>query len=96
MFRHGDVLIQPSNRKHDGLTALGTTALAEGTATGHSHRLEGDATLYADGDTKLLVCRGACRVTHQEHKAITLPAGTYRVSIKRQFDDVLGQRDVED
>ena len=99
-YRHGDVHLQAiETRAIEGLTKLPAVSLAEGTATGHSHRIDDPtaAEMYSGPDgTKILVASRPVTISHEEHNAITLPPGSYRVSIKRQFDESLGQRNVED
>lgn len=61
--------------------------LAEGEVTGHYHAAEGaavyeleDGTCYFDGSEKSVT------VTHQEHKAITLPQKEFRSGRVREMD----------
>lgn len=99
-YRHGDVHLQTIEPADvSALTKLPAISLAEGTATGHSHRIDDPtaAEMYSGPDgTKILVASRPVTISHEEHNAITIPPGSYRVSIKRQFDDALGQRNVED
>jgi hypothetical protein len=101
-IRHGDVVLHPIDKRPiKGLKKIPGSTLARGTATGHSHKLSPvtAATLYelpVGEKGCLLVVKTECRLTHQEHKTITLEPGFYRVMIKRQFDAVLGQRVVVD
>ena len=60
------------------------TVLAHGEVTGHFHLATGKgAVLYED--FTLDAPHGA-EVTHQEHKPIQLPPGTYDRLIVREFD----------
>jgi hypothetical protein len=59
--------------------------IVEGEATGHSHRLlQGSVLEDAQGALFLEVGK-ATQVMHQEHGAIELPAGCYRVIRQREY-----------
>ncbi len=96
MFRQGDVLLQrvkdlPSDARRI-LVKSDHIVLASGRATGHSHVIKSEfAQLFRSGvDTFVEVVNGA-ELLHEEHFAISLPAGVYRVLRQREFDP----RDVE-
>jgi len=100
-YRHGDVILHLiEHMAVRGLKRIPGGKLAQGTATGHSHTLTtpDNAALYElpDGKGRLLVVKKRVGLKHQEHKTIMLSPGYYRVSIKRQYDAVLGQRNVAD
>jgi hypothetical protein len=88
MWRHGDVFIVAVEAIPDGAVRRTGWVLAEGEATGHSHRIERPETveLYErDGMMYLRVVAESATVVHQEHRAITLPRGTYRVWQQREY-----------
>ena len=88
MWRHGDVLIAAVRAIPDGATELRQTVLARGEITGHSHRIrERDAAELweAGGALYLKITADSATVVHQEHRPITLPRGTYRVWIQREY-----------
>lgn len=71
--------------------------VAEGEATGHHHRLVGSIVMYRDDALARDVPGGlyvahvrvespTARLEHEEHAAITLPAGTYRIRRQRQLE----------
>ena len=62
--------------------------LAEGEVTGHSHRIsEGKAELYEkDGTLYLRVLSEMATLTHEEHKAIQIPQGSWMVQIQREYE----------
>lgn len=62
--------------------------LAEGEVTGHSHRIsEGQAELYEkDGTLYLRVLSETATLTHEEHKAIQIPQGSWIVRIQREYE----------
>jgi hypothetical protein len=75
----------------------GSATIAEGEATGHSHRLAGTFTWYRDDALArdipdglyvghLQVQRPAARLTHEEHAPLALEEGTYRLRRQRQLD----------
>lgn len=79
MYRHGDLLIQKVDAIPGTAVPKKDNILAYGTATGHSHMLTGGVVLEENGDIYLNVPGDAGALTHQEHNAITLPAGDYQV-----------------
>ncbi len=87
-YRQGDVLIETVKQVPTRLPEVpkegGRVVLAHGEATGHSHSL-GAGTLLADpsGD-RFLILEADGSLTHQEHDAIDLPAGNYKV--RRQVE----------
>lgn len=102
MYRQGDLLFVPFEPRFP-LThyTLGESVtdgvLAEGEATGHAHRVapedfdQGKATIYALGpQTSVIEAHEDVSVTHEEHEAITLPAGRWEVRRQREYTP--GQR----
>mgnify|MGYP001577835503 FL=1 len=85
MFQQGDVLLFPIPEIPPG-TILGHQTLAEGEVTGHCHEAvgEGIELIEREGTLYLSAPQGAT-VTHQEHAAITLPPGAYRVGRVREY-----------
>jgi hypothetical protein len=90
MYRQGDVLLirvdaVPKTTGRRNRDARGRLVLAQGEATGHAHAIESAlAELFEDRDGTLYLRVGAAaaepaRLVHEEHAAITLPAGSYRV-----------------
>lgn len=86
----------PSNAKKEN-----NLILAEGEATGHFHKVTtGVATLYTIPDSVdkfLEVISDIATITHEEHKPITLPKGTYKIGIVKEYDyDAEEARQVRD
>lgn len=87
-FQQGDVTIQPASipvgpRKDAG------RVLAHGEVTGHAHRLTeaSDGLLVEiDGQLYLSVGEGGATITHEEHKAIDLPPGEYKIGKVMEYD----------
>ena len=85
-LRHGDVLIIKTEKVMG--KKLKHLILAEGEVTGHAHRItEGDATLYEhDGTLYLSVESETAKLTHEEHKTIAIPKGTFKIGIVQEVD----------
>jgi hypothetical protein len=90
-LRQGDVLLVPTD---DDLPAEarslpragGRVVLAEGEATGHAHAIRGaGAALLADGDDRWLRVTAPVTLDHEEHAAIPVGPGLYRVVIQREY-----------
>jgi len=97
-LRHGDVVLHRIDSVDvSSMRSIHGNVLAAGTATGHSHMILGACAQYDAGNgTRILVLESEAQVDHQEHRTTPTPAGTYRVSIKRQYDADNGWVSVED
>ncbi|GAA1263256.1 hypothetical protein GCM10009665_61070 [Kitasatospora nipponensis] len=98
MYRQGDVLIAPVPESTGpvGTTGLtrqprdvrGRLVLALGEVTGHAHAVLGAGELLREpgpfGAAWLHLPEGG-RVVHEEHAAIALPKGWYRVVRQREY-----------
>jgi hypothetical protein len=89
MKRHGDILlvrreggIPESEKRRDD------TILAVGEATGHHHRLVGQAVVYGklDNPVQFVEIVDPAELVHEEHKTINLEPGRYTVFKQREFD----------
>jgi hypothetical protein len=88
MWRQGDIYVARVKSVPKGARALPHCVLAEGEATGHSHRVAqpGVARLFHAGDSHFLdVTAGSATVVHDEHGPISLPRGVYRVWRQREY-----------
>jgi hypothetical protein len=96
VFRQGDILIVPVGEESvpaavrtapsEPRDARGRLVLALGEATGHAHAVVGAGVLVRQarfGDYLHLPSGG--RVVHEEHSAISLPKGWYRVVRQREY-----------
>jgi hypothetical protein len=98
MYRQGDVLLVPvaevavpaavasmTAQERDG---RGRLVLARGEASGHAHAVVGAGRLLRGGgrfgEAWLQLPEGG-RVVHEEHHAIALPRGWYRVVRQREY-----------
>jgi hypothetical protein len=106
--RQGDVGFAQIDKMPDlsGLKKVsprnGLFILAEGEATGHHHSIvlepevKDDIELYeAPNGTLYLRNKKPVKVGHQEHDAITLPAGTHQIERQVEYDPE-GDRRVAD
>jgi hypothetical protein len=85
MHRQGDVLFTKIEELPEGLKARKSRVIVEGEATGHHHSLvDGRVLEDAQGYLFLAVLK-ATQVVHQEHHAITLEPGFYRVTRQREY-----------
>ena len=88
LFRHGDVLIQKVASIPKEAKRLKHRTLAHGELTGHSHQIkERDAVALWQADRELFLEVEARQATvvHQEHAAIEIPQGVYRVWRQREY-----------
>ena len=91
MFRQGDVLLIPVAAIPPRAKAVeaegGRIVLAYGEATGHAHAIAAPgARLFSEGTNRFLeVSAGGATLAHEEHAAIPLPAGAYRVILQREY-----------
>jgi len=93
MYRQGDVLIVAVDKVPDDAKEVPRdkrgVILAEGEVTGHAHRIaHRSASLYrSESDARFLRVMGPAPValSHEEHTAVELPPGNYRVSIHREY-----------
>lgn len=93
IIRQGDVALVPiTTRRQRGATPVpldkGRVVLAYGEVTGHAHVLDDpDAVqleVLTDGTRELTVDR-LSRLVHDEHDALEIPAGRYRVQQQREY-----------
>ncbi len=92
MYRQGDVLFKevkaiPEGRRTKRLTGH----ILEGEATGHIHRVlesqiaEADVLECGDGLYLSVTAEGGVSIVHEEHGALTLPAGNYEIVRQREY-----------
>ncbi|MFD9003631.1 hypothetical protein ACFV0T_22080 [Streptomyces sp. NPDC059582] len=98
MYRQGDVLIVPvadgsvpaqvTDGPKEPRDARGRLVLALGEVTGHAHAVVGPGEMVREpgpSGTLMLRLPEGGRVVHEEHAAITLPKGWYRVIRQREY-----------
>lgn len=90
-LQQGDVIMEPVADLPTGNKVSAKDRgyiLAEGEVTGHAHRIEEIAGVEFVEKDGMFYIRNKKPVTvrHEEHKPITLPAGTWRVRGVREYD----------
>lgn len=98
MYRQGDVLIVPldesavpphvADAEQEPRDGRGRMVLALGEVTGHAHAVLGPGRLVREPGVfgpLLLHLPDGGRVVHEEHAAIPLPKGWYRVVRQREY-----------
>ena len=88
LWRQGDVLIATVEAVPGHARPVGTSILAHGEVTGHSHRVaEPDSVrMWQVGETLFMqVVAATARLVHEEHAPIELPRGIYRVWRQREY-----------
>lgn len=85
-IRQGDVILLPVQQSEGKEQSQMT--LAEGEVTGHKHRItEGQAQLDEKvGTLHLRVISETALLTHEEHKAISIPQGNWTIRIQREYE----------
>ncbi len=88
-YRQGDVFVEQVDAVPDGATKKGREGdliLAYGEVTGHAHRIKDrDVEEFEINGQRFLVLKEAATITHEEHAAVTLPAGNYCLVIQREY-----------
>lgn len=88
MYRQGDILIVKMPQLPPQRKGLETRIVAHGELTGHNHRIEGEAQLYADDRNNLWIhAQQPFDLVHDEHDAIHIPEGVYYVIRQREYDE---------
>ena len=65
----------------------GAIVIAEGEATGHAHRIfDVDAFLFEVNGKRYLKNSKEVTVRHEEHHAVTIPAGIWEIGQVREYD----------
>ena len=93
VLRHGDLLLRSDEDIviPKGSKSLKTDVVAEGEATGHTHRLVGNAQILefkTENGTveKFVDAKQESELVHEEHNTIQIPKGVYKVVQEREFD----------
>ena len=90
IYRQGDVLIVRVESIPENLVKTKKVTLALGEVTGHHHSILSENVVgFADVETalaKYIEVKEAATLTHQEHDPITLPKGTYKAIIQKEYE----------
>jgi hypothetical protein len=99
---------QPATGKLVARDLDGAVVLARGEVTGHRHAFyQGNVVMFRDDGLArdlppelyvghIRIKSESVQLRHEEHAAITLPRGTYRVRRQREFDGLEAARVVSD
>ncbi|MFN8657154.1 MAG: hypothetical protein U0105_12515 [Candidatus Obscuribacterales bacterium] len=89
-YRQGDVLLikvgqlPPGSAKEEA--ADHRIVLAWGEVTGHAHAVSAaTATYYKFGGGNYLQVHEDTKLVHEEHRAIDLPVGVYKIVLQREY-----------
>jgi hypothetical protein len=94
ILQQGDVILESTNEEPQGKQVArkdGKLVLAEGEVTGHSHTISApDAKMFettmGNAMDFLLLLDSPTTIRHQEHKAIKVPAGKWKVRRVKEYD----------
>lgn len=92
-YRQGDLLLERIDELPGGLREIsrdGLAVLAEGEATGHQHVIKASAVrVFAEPQgpqaTYVEIAESLALLEHEEHAAIPLTKGAYRVTHQREY-----------
>lgn len=86
LFRNGDLLIREIDAIPKDAKRVKTNILALGESTGHTHQLIGECKVFENKEgKKFFQSNEELELIHQEHKPITIEAGTFEVLIEREY-----------
>jgi len=102
LYAQGDLLIErvgdiPVSGNPLEAGTDGASVLLEGETTGHRHAIYERVTMFRDDNlahdipnglyvTHLRIDGPTARIQHEEHDAVTLPKGTYRIRRQRELE----------
>jgi len=88
-WQQGDVIIRKvSSIQKNGWKERQDKRVAEGEVTGHAHVVQGpDAYVFEDAKgNRFVESKSDWTLVHEEHNAITMPPGTFEISIVREYN----------
>lgn len=90
IYRQGDVLLIEDHPQEKNSVDIprdqGRIVLARGEVTGHAHVIAEHAVQFWDvNGVRFVDSPVPFAVVHEEHAPITVPAGTFRVVIQREY-----------
>lgn len=97
IYRHGDLSFHPVQKiEGEIIKHSGSHILARGEHTGHKHVIKvpkiDDMEIFKTPDGGLYMrLKVEGTVTHEEHRAIKIAPGTYKMNSEREFDYALSE-----
>lgn len=97
LYRHGDLSFHPIKEVEGEIVAhKGFFVLALGEHTGHKHVITvpniEDMEIHRTSDGGyILTLKKEGTVTHEEHRAVKIKPGTYKMRSEREFDYALNE-----
>lgn len=90
-YQQGDVIIEPASPPEQAELVPPEKrghVIESSVTTGHAHLIAkpGYVQQLKAGQDRYLVAKRAFTISHEEHKSITLPAGSYRLRGVREYD----------
>jgi len=90
-YRQGDVLLVRVDKLPQDLQGIERDGekfvLAYGEATGHAHTVDqAEAKFWRKGEDRFIEISEAAELHHQEHAAVPLEPGFYKVIRQREYD----------
>jgi hypothetical protein len=91
LIQQGDVLVFEDSIPKNAIpikAQQGRFILAEGEATGHAHAIDEipGVSMFKKDNTLFLSTESEVILKHEEHKPVTIPAGTFRIDQVREID----------
>lgn len=83
-FQQGDCLLKQCAIDSENAKRVNSDLLHKG--QNHHHRLRGKFEMYEDGGKRFVRAGEGAELFHEEHKAIALPPGEYRLDIVLEYD----------
>ncbi len=90
MYRQGDILLISVPQLPIGCRKTRSKIILQGELTGHSHRITAGTVYHLGSDQIYVQLDEPASIVHEEHAAIELPVGIYRVI--RQHEYIRNQR----
>jgi hypothetical protein len=87
-YRQGDILIEEVETLPIVLKQKEDLVIVRGEVTGHSHKLTGGVIWIEESSGEMyLDLSSPQKLIHEEHEAIEIPEGKYKVIRQREYDE---------
>lgn len=90
-YRHGDLAFEPVKEiKGSEVKFNNSFVLAYGEHSGHKHvitKVRGELKIFKDSSGQYCIdVEDEAKITHEEHKTITIKKGIYKINNEREYD----------